>query len=614
MGLLSKATTLLKEELQQTKKLSTAVINPTVVKSNITKPTTSATTIRPMVTPVATRTTTMPVSKPASIKMPTQTVVKPAVTQKPAESTKPTTARPVAQPTNSQVRPVSQTSARLASARVRNNSINLNPNRHTTGFIPVSNKPVHPKTMRKTNANAYMMANASGYGYFQGNNPRATMSQTVTNGQPMMSTNQFNGRPNPAQSSQGARPISTQQSTSRPMTMGRPATSSTITNRSSTMPRPSVNTTRRPATTMSRPLTTMTRPTTNTKPANNVRPQKKGLKQLIARKVGQNRVVARKVDTPKVFKLITAVAMTFALQLGLMNAIMTIDNTYTLPTSISLENFYNPRIEQVANNGKVAPMKKQKANKVAETQKETQQVATQKQEEKQAPKQAQQPEQKVVVANSAQNTVIEKSIQEFTQGLQFQFTQRDREVFAQMIYGEAGYGADPFEVAHVALNRLASGLFGDTLTEVITAKRQFAGFNENHPIDKNCLAIGNQAINDFIANGCKPFCKYIYFHTHKNKGLDKKYNRNVFKEGLWWEAPILPDLPGYSEEYCPTALQQAERYYAQRKLRQTEYHYTQHEVKGELELTAHDYTKLKRAVHNHTQHQKSNITEIAMNR
>ena len=561
MGLLSKATTLLKEELQQTKKLSTAVINPTVVKSNITKPATSATTIRPMATPVATRATTMPVSKPASIKMPTQTVVKPAVTQKPAESTKPTTARPVAQPTNSQVRPVSQTSARLASARVRNNSINLNPNRHTTGFIPVSNKPVHPKTMRKTNANAYMMANASGYGYFQGNNPRATMSQTVTNGQPMMSANQFNGRPNPAQSSQGTRPISTQQSTSRPMTMGRPATSSTMTNRSSTMSRPSVNTTRRPATTMSRPLTTMTRPTTNVKPTNNVRPQKKGLKQLIARKVGQNRVVARKVDTPKVFKLITAVAMTFALQLGLMNAIMTIDNTYTLPTSISLENFYNPRIEQVANNGKVAPMKKQKANKVAETQKETQQVATQKQEEKQAPKQAQQPEQKVVVANSAQNTVIEKSVQEFTKGLQSQFTQRDREVFAKMIYGEAGRGVDPFEVGHVALNRLASGRFGKTLTAVITAKRQFDGFSENHPIDKDCLAIANELIAEFEANDCKAFCDYYYFYTHPQKHLGQKYNRNIYMSGIEWR-PYARE--NYTETYCSKATEQAGHYHAKR--------------------------------------------------
>ena len=155
---------------------------------------------------------------------------------------------------------------------------------------------------------------------------------------------------------------------------------------------------------------------------------------------------------------------------------------------------------------------------------------------------------------------VDQAVQKFTQGLQSKFTQQDREVFAKMIYGEAGYGADPFEVGHVALNRL-SAQFGKTLTEVITAKGQFDGYNEKNPIDKDCLAIANQLIAEYEANGCKKFCNYYYFYTHPKKGQGLKYNRNIYMSGAKW-VPF--NINNYSESYCSTSIKQSEQYYAER--------------------------------------------------
>lgn len=574
MGLLSKATELLKEEIRKieaTKKLSTTTVNPTVAKSNqAVKPTAPANTIRPMATPNLNR-GTYPTAKPA-IKMPAQTEVKPATAPRPT-APRPVASRPVAshpvasrptvttnttvatsKPVNPQPTVDSHTT-KMAAARIRSNAIALNPNRHTTGFIPVTNKPVHPKSMRKTNTNAYMMANAAGYGHFQGSAPRPTMNQTMPTNQPMMSMNQNAGRPTPTPNQQPARPTTSQQySSSRPMTTGRSATAATMPSRANTMTRPSATTSNRSATTMSRPSTMMTRPQTAGNQKTAVRPARKARRIIPARK--GNRVVAIKIDTPKILKLVSALALTFSLQIGMLNVITNMESTIG-PVNYNLDNFYNPKIE-LSNQGhqktqKVSKLKKQTTKTVVKAEKQNQNVAAKKEEVKPT----------VIVANqkATQNTVIEKSIQEFTQGLQSQFTQRDREVFAKMIYGEAGRGIDPFEVGHVALNRLASGRFGKTLTEVITAKRQFDGFSEKHPIDKDCLAIANELIAEFELNDCKPFCNYYYFYTHPEKHLGQKYNRNIFMSGVEWR-PYARE--NYTETYCQRATEHAAHYHAQR--------------------------------------------------
>ena len=664
MGLLSKASTLLKENQagkSTTKKLTTSTINPTASKSNMSSNSVNATTISPMTTANVKRTATVNrptrvVTNPTTIKLPNQPVtevanpkpvVKPATTtntikvEKKIEPTKQsfqttktvaqTTPQPTTQAaptTKTTITETKQTTNQLRRPQIVtmdsfSNLANLNPNRHRNGFIAVTHDPVHPQRQA---ASAQARINHAG-GNYQGNlTNRTAMNQAALNGQPnVMKTNQ------------SVRPSMTQNTATRPNTMSQTTTSRPATIAQQTSVAGSYNNTGHPvmpqsnaprpngnqrATYGSRPnATIMTNPNSSIRPATATRPA------MPTRKPKAKRVTHKKRNPLKICKLVSTAALAMFLTFGSIVFINNVESEIYKPHKVDLSKYFPDKTELVAK--AEAKMKENRAKinananlKQNQSQTTVVTVAAPKVAEnkaKIAPTQA-----KPATTNKATTTTITPTPTATKQvtnnnnvkhpAPKFQFTQRDREVLAKMIYGEAGYGTDPFEVTHVALNRLASGLFGKTLTEVITAKRQFAGFNENHPIDKNCLAIGNQAIDDFIANGCKPFCKYIYFHTHQKKGLAKKYNRNVFKEGLWWEAPILPDLPGYSEEYCPTALQQAERYYAQRKLQQTEYHYTQHEVKAELELTARDYTQFKQAVHNHTQHQKANTTEIAMNR
>ena len=431
-----------------------------------------------------------------------------------------------------------------------NNSLKLNPNRHTSGLIPVSHKPVHPVRNVAANTQA-RTANVAG-------NHQQNAFYGSRNNQPQQ-TNQQQTQPTMVNRQE---PKSIQSST-MPYGTLRP---NAVVNQSSTyqtsINRPNNIHPTRPITGTpnysTRPTTiTMTRPGNNTTTTKTAAPRpatKKTFIQNLVQKFAKkkNRVVAKKMKTLEKVKLVSSIALLALLQLGTVAFIVQTENMEFTYKGFHPEELYPNKIEQVA---KPEQNKQITAtNTTTITVNNKTQVATKQVEKTQQTKSVQQ-------VQPAQNTVVEKSIQQFTQGLQSQFTQRDREVFAQMIYGEAGRGVDPFEVGHVALNRLASGRFGKTLTAVITAKRQFDGFSEKHPIDKDCLAIANELIAEFEANDCKPFCDYYYFYTHPDKHLGAKYNRNIFMSGVEWR-PYARE--NYSEKYCSKANEHAAHYHAQR--------------------------------------------------
>lgn len=77
---------------------------------------------------------------------------------------------------------------------------------------------------------------------------------------------------------------------------------------------------------------------------------------------------------------------------------------------------------------------------------------------------------------------------------------------------------DKRRVCEVILNRVSDGRFGDTICEVITAQSQFCGYwSTSRPVSENDLAVAEQTLNDWFANDCKPFSKYLYFSTGKNR-------------------------------------------------------------------------------------------------
>lgn len=77
---------------------------------------------------------------------------------------------------------------------------------------------------------------------------------------------------------------------------------------------------------------------------------------------------------------------------------------------------------------------------------------------------------------------------------------------------------DKRRVCEVILNRVSDGRFGNTICEVITAKSQFCGYwNASRPVSENDLAVAEQALEDWFANGCKPLSKYLYFSAGSNR-------------------------------------------------------------------------------------------------
>ena len=72
----------------------------------------------------------------------------------------------------------------------------------------------------------------------------------------------------------------------------------------------------------------------------------------------------------------------------------------------------------------------------------------------------------------------------------------DVTALAQMAYGEARGLAD-YEIAAVmwvALNRLDHGGYGETVTEVVAAPGQFAGYSAENPVDEELAAIARDVL------------------------------------------------------------------------------------------------------------------------
>lgn len=620
MGLLSKANILLEEEqakINVAKKLSTTTIKST---ASINAANTKTTTIQPMATPkhaprpttpVVTKTTTIkltdhpqvkqvaPVVKPVApvTKQATPTTVKPAAqrlmeaVQAASKVEAQKTTNTVVKPTTQQVTvtTVNQNTQQPATAETKltqpiinnstktnnqktettmeffNNTLRLNPNRHTSSLIPISHKPVHPVRNVATNTQA-RIANVAG-------NYQQNAFYGSRNNQPQQ-TNQQQTQPTMVNRQE---PKSIQSST-MPYGTLRP---NTVVNQSSTyqtnINRPNNIYPTRPITGTpnysTRPTTiTMTRPKNNTTTTKTAAPRpatKKTFIQNLVQKFAKkkNRVVAKKMKTLDKIKLVSSFALLALLELGTAAFIIQTENMEFTYKGFHPEELYPNKIEKVVTQEQQATQ----TNNVVVTATASKQQVAKTNTASTTQKQATTTQAKPATANKATTTTITPTPTATKQvtnnnnikhpAPKFQFTQRDREVFAKMIYGEAGRGVDPFEVGHVALNRLASGRFGKTLTAVITAKRQFDGFSENHPIDKDCLAIANELIAEFEANDCKPFCNYYYFYTHPEKHLGAKYNRNIFMEGIEWK-PYARE--NYSEKYCSKANEHAAHYHAQR--------------------------------------------------
>ena len=95
----------------------------------------------------------------------------------------------------------------------------------------------------------------------------------------------------------------------------------------------------------------------------------------------------------------------------------------------------------------------------------------------------------------------------------------DVTALAQMAYGEAR-GLAEYEIAAVmwvALNRLDHGGYGETVTEVVAAPGQFAGYSAENPVDEELAAIARDVLTR---------------HDAQQRGEDVP--REIGREYLWF--------------------------------------------------------------------------------
>lgn len=170
-----------------------------------------------------------------------------------------------------------------------------------------------------------------------------------------------------------------------------------------------------------------------------------------------------------------------------------------------------------------------------------------------------------------QEKALNQHIENFAQGLQSKISRSEREVLARMLYGEAGRGADPFEVLHTVLNRAASPLFKGSLTDIVTQKNQYVGYNAKNPLTKDYLDMVDLVIDEWEANDCKKIdgCNHYYFVTGI-PGVCNKFEVSPDQHGKW--VPTASKKYATMQHYCDTATAQAKRFFAERNQQQASEH------------------------------------------
>lgn len=169
------------------------------------------------------------------------------------------------------------------------------------------------------------------------------------------------------------------------------------------------------------------------------------------------------------------------------------------------------------------------------------------------------------------DAVIEQSIQKFSEGLESRVSQNEREILARMLYGEAGRGADPFEILHTVLNRVSSPLFKGSITDIVTQKNQYLGYNPKNPLTKDYLTMVDMVIDEWEANGCQKIegCNHYYFVTG-TPGICNKFEISpANSQGRW--VPTSAKKYAKKQHYCDVATKQAKNYFANRKVYQRAY-------------------------------------------
>lgn len=169
---------------------------------------------------------------------------------------------------------------------------------------------------------------------------------------------------------------------------------------------------------------------------------------------------------------------------------------------------------------------------------------------------------------------VEQAVNTFTQGLTSRVTKAEREALARMLYGEAGRGADPFEILHTVFNRASSPLFKGSLLDIVTQKNQYVGYSPKHPLTNDYLTIVDMGVDYWEAHNCEKIdgCDHYYF-VQGIAGVCNEFEISPKNSNGKW-VPTKDKKYAKMRNYCPVATDQAKRYYANRQAYQKAYGHT----------------------------------------
>lgn len=106
------------------------------------------------------------------------------------------------------------------------------------------------------------------------------------------------------------------------------------------------------------------------------------------------------------------------------------------------------------------------------------------------------------------------------------WAEEEVEAIARTLSGEC-YEDKPHDkrlVAEVILNRTSDGRWGNTVTEVVTAKSQFHGYwKPSRDISDNDREIATTALCDWYANDRQSLSDYLFFEAGPNR-------ENIFRQ------------------------------------------------------------------------------------
>lgn len=125
------------------------------------------------------------------------------------------------------------------------------------------------------------------------------------------------------------------------------------------------------------------------------------------------------------------------------------------------------------------------------------------------------------------------------------YTDREVKLIAKTVYGEALVTQSDMEMAAVAwciLNRVDSAYYPNTIEEVITQKRQFHGYDEQHPVTQRIEKVVRDVLDRWCAekNGVADSGRilpkeYLYF---EGDGKHNHYSTEFLGKEFWdWSLP-----------------------------------------------------------------------------